>query len=642
MEGTSHPLSLKVMRVSRPALSSAWEPFYSSSPSFSAHSTGSILSLQSKDPLPGHPKTLRDLTHATDLLTLPSSFGAIQLGETFSSCLCVNNEAALEIGVITLKVEMQTVTTKLVIGEYGGLDCRLAPGDTLETVVNHEIKELGQHVLACTVSYRVSAEISPVEDVGEAVFQSFRKFYKFAVTNPLSVKTKVHTPRSPSALLSAIERERIFLEVHIQNMTQEALSFERIRFECTDGWHANDVADEDRATEDMIFSGSMALMQPQDTRQYIYILTPSSLPSFPITHPPGSIIPLGRLDISWRSSFGEPGRLLTSMLSRRIPLPQPAQQPASALPPHMQRGGAIVTPPRPRSPQIPTQPQRPATPPARPNSPFRTYPASGTIPARPQSPGPQSTAAPTPGLITSDLELDLVVVSIPYDTIRIEKPFTIQCALTISAIFPPTRIGQRRVVSLVAQHIRSPIPRRAAPPASVSPEAYSPRLPSSGFSTPSPTTGNLGRGNFNYSIFERLLVTSPREANGEGREVNGDTALQNNPQNAGMLPLPTPNPGDEHNYAGSSGVAFVGSSAVPLDRLTLTMPPDGSGKVEVRQDFGLTYLPLRKGYHAVGGLRILLIEDRWVEEGRAQTEVEQAGVRILNEWNVISEIWVKP
>lgn len=54
-------------------------------------------------------------------------------------------------------------------------------------------------------------------------------------------------------------------------------------------------------------------MHPQDMRQYIYILSPTVVPSFPAAHPPGSVIPLGRLDISWRSSFGEPGRLLTSV-----------------------------------------------------------------------------------------------------------------------------------------------------------------------------------------------------------------------------------------------------------------------------------------------------------------------------------------
>jgi hypothetical protein len=136
------------------------------------------------------------------------------------------------------------------------------------------------------------------------------------VTNPLSVKTKVYVPRSPSALFSPVEREKVFLEVHIQNMTQESLWFERMRLECVDGWQAEDANTMETGAngeKESIFVGPTALMQPQDTRQYIYVLQPVSAPPFPVTHEPGSSIPFGRLDISWRSAFGEPGRLLTSV-----------------------------------------------------------------------------------------------------------------------------------------------------------------------------------------------------------------------------------------------------------------------------------------------------------------------------------------
>lgn len=150
------------------------------------------------------------------------------------------------------------------------------------------------------------------------------------VTNPLSVKTKVHTPKSPSALLHPLEREKVFLEVHIQNMTQETMWFDRMEFECAEGWRALDANrlpvpdpsdDVGAHASQHLFSGSMALMQPQAIRQYIYILSPTSVATFPITHPPGAVIPLGRLDISWHSKFGEPGRLLTSVrvTSRRLP-----------------------------------------------------------------------------------------------------------------------------------------------------------------------------------------------------------------------------------------------------------------------------------------------------------------------------------
>lgn len=132
------------------------------------------------------------------------------------------------------------------------------------------------------------------------------------MTNPLSVKTKVHVPRSPSAQLSAKERTKVFLEVHIQNLTPEPMWFERIMFEPALGWDVQDVnlLPDGQHT---LFSGPMAMMQPQDTRQYLYVLNETNPPSIPTQYAPGTVLPLGRLDISWRSSFGEPGRLLTSV-----------------------------------------------------------------------------------------------------------------------------------------------------------------------------------------------------------------------------------------------------------------------------------------------------------------------------------------
>ncbi|KAJ3766230.1 hypothetical protein FB446DRAFT_794307 [Lentinula raphanica] len=101
------------------------------------------MSLQGTNPLPDYPKTLRDLTQASEILTLPSSFGSIQLGETFSSGLSVNNEATTQVDSVALKVGMQTATSKMTLAEIGGKDTSLAPLDTLENVVHHEIKELG-------------------------------------------------------------------------------------------------------------------------------------------------------------------------------------------------------------------------------------------------------------------------------------------------------------------------------------------------------------------------------------------------------------------------------------------------------------------------------------------------------------------
>ena len=127
------------------------------------------------------------------------------------------------------------------------------------------------------------------------------------VLNPLSVKTKVHVPKSPTGTLLREERDKVFLEVHIQNLTQKPMTFQRIRFECVDGWTVDDVNGD-------IYAGVAAIMPAQEVRQYLYVLTPHMSPKRIVTPPAlGSVVPLGRLDISWTTSFGEPGRLLTSV-----------------------------------------------------------------------------------------------------------------------------------------------------------------------------------------------------------------------------------------------------------------------------------------------------------------------------------------
>ncbi|KAI9466032.1 DUF974-domain-containing protein [Lactarius psammicola] len=651
MDGPGHLLSLKVMRLSRPALASAWEPFYSNSPSFSAHSTASVLSLQGNAPLPGHPKTLRDLTNASTLLTLPSSFGAIQLGETFSGALAVNNESAATVDGVILRIEMQTATSKVLLADLGGPTLSLVAGDTLEAMVHHEIKELGQHVLACTVV--VPAPSRGDED--DAGLQTFRKFYKFAVTNPLSVKTKVHVPRSPSAQLSAKERTKVFLEVHIQNLTSEPMWFERISFEPAPGWDVQDVnllPDGQRT----LFSGPMAMMQPQDTRQYIYILSETNPPSIPTQYAPGTVLPLGRLDISWRSSFGEPGRLLTSMLSRRIPVPpnqppprlqqQQQQHPQhmSALPLHLQRSTTVTG-------LSPHPPPRSSTPPAGPApyrsaSPFRNRPMS--VPPRPQS--PLTTSAGTSnhpitnttahlGPPADSIDVDLVVRSIPHGELLVDKPFRVACTLGVAT---SVREGRQRTLSFAVQHVQ------LQSAAATAPEVVAP-LPTS--HPPPPVSAT---------------TTPSSPAATRAPLLAGPEAADEPPLRLLSVPPPEPVAGDEGRYEKLRGAThFLGPSMLLVPPMTFAARTilesssggEGDDKDAMRTDgaesssatkkeerfweFELAYAPLKTGFVPVGGLRVLLLDDR-VDGGAEVYPDKRMSVPVtLKEWDVIGEIWVK-
>lgn len=602
---------------------------------------------------------MRDLTNASTLLTLPSSFGAIQLGETFSGALAVNNESAASVDGIILRVEMQTATSKVLLAEVGGPKLSLVAGDTLEAMVHHEIKELGQHVLACTVSYqlppgarRPMAATTDAAAGGEADddagLQTFRKFYKFAVTNPLSVKTKVHVPRSPSAQLSAKERTKVFLEVHIQNLTPEPMWFERIVFEPALGWDVQDV-NLLPGGQHTLFSGPMAMMQPQDTRQYLYVLSENNPPSIPTQYTPGTVLPLGRLDISWRSSFGEPGRLLTSMLSRRIPIPPnpppprpQQQQQMSALPLHLQRSSTI-------SGLAPHPPSRSSTPPAggpapyRSSSPFRNRPMS-VPPPRPQSPltsaGPGTTTAAHLGPPADPIDVDLIIRSIPHDAHLVDKPFRVACTLGIAV---SVREGRQRTLSLAVQHVQPP---STAPAAQVPvPEVVVAPPPTSASASTRPSSP---ASRTPLALLDGPFAASPRTTQLAGAEAD-ESLLR--------MPPPEPVAGDEARYEKLRGAThFLGPSTLLVPPMTFTrvIPEPMSGgdvgiggaepvakKEERFWEFELAYAPLKIGFVPVGGLRVLLLED-WVDGGVEAYLDKRTSVPVtLKEWDVIGEIWVR-
>ncbi|KAI5124059.1 hypothetical protein M0805_003887 [Coniferiporia weirii] len=762
-----HPLTLKVMRVSRPSLAAHWQPFFSSSPSFSQHATLSALSLQGAEPLQGHPKTLRDLTHAGQMLMLPAAFGAIQLGETFACVLSVNNEAGVPVDAVHAKVEMQTITSKVPLAEVhalaGGEAHTLLAGDSLEMVVSSEIKELGQHVLACTVTYRTPPGMRPAtsgaENADDPFVQTFRKFYKFAVTNPLSVKTKVHVPRSPTALLSRNERDKVFLEVHVQNLTQGPLCFEKVRLEAVEGWDVVDVNAEGQSTSALptgtngIKSSlieSMPLVPAQDTRQFIYIMIPKVVPSVtsvPVPPAPGTVIPLGRLDISWRSAMGEPGRLLTSVLSRRIPLPAPPSAsvaPVSALPSYLQKS-ALPGSPRPRSPsqaslqqqaQQQQQQQRVATPPPqRPGSPLKraTTPAP---PARPQSPG---AAPPVPSLPSqppprADVEVDLVLLEGPTDaTVWVEKPFTLRFSLAVSATLPHgssdllehRTLRKARVIRLVVQHTfpRPPVPASASRPISGPIATHTLKKRTSTTmsfdtiaSTPGARSPQSRTGSIDVLTPRRVMSPPPGSAEGQGPATSGSGSVAMSPssmvargvglsnvgvsgleerlrrvalsealglqdeggsdgeafgdrdglEGSGGVRLPPPYSASlEQNGAeagrGIGRVSFAGMSAAFLPPISLTAPQADASVVAVQPERGegnaeflLSYMPRARGFARVGGLRVLLVEDREKvledEEGAEDEDeatlythgdVQPSEARILGEWGVVAEVWVR-
>ncbi|KAF9334163.1 hypothetical protein BG006_002621 [Podila minutissima] len=376
----THLISLKVMRLSRPSLVTGHSLYFGSphnhSPqSADSHGTASIhgyerphtssiltealsdLSLTQLERV--HPPSSARLIPPTDhghldgldmgdfgvseLLTMPASFGNIYLGETFTSYICANNESTHPVRDVILKAELQTSTLRFALSNTlslprspsdspsgisaatGGHIQLLESGRTNEMIVSHEIKELGIHILVCSVQYTTL----------DGQQKSFRKFYKFQVLNPLSVKTKVNQPSTSSVssqepgangnapiAMSVSTGGLVLLEAMVQNVSGVTMWMERMRFEVADAFTVRDlnVVIPDRPKETskegekaVSVFGEHDYFAPNDVRQYLYVLTPK--PGKELLAKTTNV--LGKMDILWRSQFGETGRLQTSQLTRK-------------------------------------------------------------------------------------------------------------------------------------------------------------------------------------------------------------------------------------------------------------------------------------------------------------------------------------
>lgn len=137
---------------------------------------------------------------------------------------------------------------------------------------------------------------------------------------------------------------------------------------------------------------------------------------------------------------------------------------------------------------------------------------------------------------------------------------------------------------------------------------------------------------------------------------------------ATTLPPPFADDTVDGKLAKSRSILFLGSSAIFLDPIRLSALPaeineseengesNAPPRAEASRQFELSYMPLNKGFSSIGGLRVILVEDRMVEGDNIAPDDSPNGlfgaaghleahrqpeVRVLKEWDVIGEVWVK-
>jgi hypothetical protein len=294
-ERIDHSLALKVMRLTRPSIAS---------PSIVQSEARDIT----KDILKTHLQTdLKSLEGYESLslgkfLLLPQAFGNIYLGETFSCYVCVHNDSTDVCRNVTIRADLQTATQRInlvpgqgVADNASNTRAEFAPGSTVDHVLNHEVKELGTHILVCEVTYNNATSNEKL---------NFRKFFKFQVMKPLDVKTKFYNAES----------DEVFLEAQVQNITNGTISIEKVALEPS---HNFTVTSLNCGSSEGVFGGGSCL-QSQDSWQYLFCLQPR--PDQTTNNKNiKAVTNIGKLDIVWRSSLCDRGRLQTSQLQRLAP-----------------------------------------------------------------------------------------------------------------------------------------------------------------------------------------------------------------------------------------------------------------------------------------------------------------------------------
>lgn len=232
---------------------------------------------------------------AGQFMLLPQAFRNIYLGETFSSYVCVYNCTSHNINKVRIKADLQTLTTKISLPIHANKDAvTLGPNETLDDIIHHEVKEIGNHVLVCDVSYETPAGLQ----------DSFRKFFKFQVVKPLDVQTKFFNS----------ETGEIILEAQIQNKTTGTICLERVELENAEKYIVTSL--NTLPSGESVF-GSKNMLQPNNSCQFLYCIKPN-MDLVDDIRTLQNETAIGKLDIVWRSNLGEKGRLQTSQLQKSV------------------------------------------------------------------------------------------------------------------------------------------------------------------------------------------------------------------------------------------------------------------------------------------------------------------------------------
>lgn len=305
--GTGHSLAFRVMRLCRPALQvdlgfrfDPMDLIQGEDLHDSEELQASIESREKEGPYWQKSELEKpiDALGLPGLLVLPQTFGSIYLGESFCSYISVGNNSNHDVRDVGIKAELQTERQRVTLYDNtkSPMDFILA-GGRHDFIIEHDIKELGPHTLVCMAVY--------TDADGERKY--LPQYFKFMASNPLSVRTKVRTVK-----------ETTYLEACIENSTKSLLFLDHVRFDPQPPTAVTilEVESNDNDESEGPLSGflkQIKVIKPNGgTRHFLYQFR--KLTGAPVSSKAHGSNTLGKLEIMWRTTLGEPGRLQTQQI----------------------------------------------------------------------------------------------------------------------------------------------------------------------------------------------------------------------------------------------------------------------------------------------------------------------------------------
>ena len=305
-----HSVSLKVLRLSRPTLAQ--------NPPLTGLSESSDLAVQ---PRPSAHVAGGDSENSFILgrvLTLPPTFGAAFVGQTFSCTLCANNElqpdAERQISIVKVGAEMRcpsgTTPLDAMPKDESLSSGQLQPGGSLQRIVQFDLREEGPHTLAVNVSYSETT-ISKDQAASGGRARSFSKLYQFPARPCLNVRTKI----SPFPHEDPLDVKQLALEAQLDNVGDGPVTLQAVTFAPKPTFKSTSL-NWDNGPDGNEVVLNRPILSPRDVVQVAFLIeAKDDGPTRELTRD-GRIV-LGQLSIQWRTAMGETGFLSTGWLTTK-------------------------------------------------------------------------------------------------------------------------------------------------------------------------------------------------------------------------------------------------------------------------------------------------------------------------------------